>query len=431
MAHCTDAFSSGWNRMMKLAFQPVRGAFWLKGVLLLFLMQAMQYCNPSFLYGDLIREHREADQLAEALIQRLPYMLAGLVMFMLLGIVLGFLSSAARIIFYQGVQRGTFQIRGDFARHIGSIISFFLWNICIIILAFIAAMLVGGVLVGIMMLLGAGSNGVGIGFMLLVLIGLVIGLGLFVLSTLYVVLLDGVVIPQMVIEETGILAAWGRALSLLTEHLFEFIGFIVIRFVIGFIMGLIIFVCYFVMSIFIMLIVAGGSGFDPSSFAGISQSINSFLMAPLMLVLTAFLFPFPLLSDAYSLYFMRAITGDSRYQPPNEQDGGGAQQPAGPAPEPPFSPAPPRPPMEPAAQTGPVHFNDIPVEAGAPVQAASPAPETPAPDFSPSVTGPIDETPLEPAPEPSSSPERPIPPTVEAPPCDEDTPAPPEPPKAQ
>lgn len=374
MAHCTDAFSSGWTYMIRILFQPFRLSFWLKCTFLLFIMGSYNWFAPEPFWQDALEQGTPEAVLA-MLSEQLPKILLYIVLVMLLGILFGFISSCCRLIFLDGIYQGEQRYGLAFQRNLSNIISYFLWNIIVTFLGMIAALLIAAIVVlPFAFLEGAGAGGIGIALMVLFM--LLLGLIFVVIIVAYITLLDGMVLPQMLVEDKGIIESWGRALSLALENMFDFIGYAMIRFGLGLIVFFIMMVYIFFMSLFSFAIF--GMSFDPESIQQATQSMNSSIfMAPFNFIIMFLLLPVSALSDSYALSFMGKLTGNDSYRKtpgasltgPTSDDAPESPTADSPPPASPYSST------MPVSTSGPVKFSDIPEDA--PTAQPGQSPETP------------------------------------------------------
>ncbi|MBZ0257660.1 hypothetical protein K8I31_16460, partial [bacterium] len=249
MAICTDTFGKSWLHMIQLLFKPFRLEYWLKGAVLVFFMQGYQgpKPNPAQWMQEKIKSGGFND-FYELLLHNLPLILVSMLILFVLGTLFMFIGACVQFIFIEGVKEGVFHYRKAFKKHLSSIISLFLWNLIFSVIIVSAVVLVGGIIAAGVMFMGQSNMG-----SLVIVIGILLGLVLvvlfFIFFTFYHTMLSGLVIPQMLVEQKGILESWTSAISIVLENLMEFLGFLVIQIGVGMVVGSVVFVFYMIFSL--------------------------------------------------------------------------------------------------------------------------------------------------------------------------------------
>lgn len=370
MAICTDTFGRSWLHMIQLLFKPFRLEYWLKGALLVFFMQGYQgpKPNPAQWMQDKIKSGGLND-FYELVLHNLPLILVSLLVLFVVGVLFMFISACVQFIFFEGVKEGVFHFRKSFQKHLSSIISLFLWNLIFSVIIVSAVVLIGGIIAAGVMFMGQGNMG-----SLVIVIGILLGLVLvvlfFIFFTFYHTMLSGLVIPQMLVEQKGILESWTNAISIVLENLMEFLGFLVIQIGVGMVVGIVVFVFYMVFSLFAFAVTAAVGGVDnfPETFSAMQ---NYGLLIPFGMFIAVILLPSPVLLNSYILNFFAAIANKPEYCPvgcaptmptqPSAMQTTNSTPPASTEtevpPEPSFMQT-----QSKATTEGPVNFSDIPVE---------------------------------------------------------------------
>ncbi len=379
MAICTNSLSRGWSRTILILFQPFRLIFWLKMAFIVFFMHQLTNYN---LFSQLVLGYLEPylpedptqfnnyDQLFEKAADILPIIVMVTMVVIVFMIFMNFVKSSLRIIFLDGVYKGKSYFQRSFSGHFSQIVSYFLWNVVITLITFILILVIGG---GLFALIWGTRAMEGDTTGLIISITLSIGLFfiMFFITILYLVLLEAIVLPLMLVKDVGILSAWGDALRLSFGNFWEFIGFVVIRVIIDVVVGILLLICGMILG-FIMVLVVGMTQFAVASGSGVAMGqpeifnniYFTLLTIPLSFIINFFLLPLPVFQDAYAFCFIRDLTGDSEYEPGKHSL---------PKKEPPQTQS-----MdEPVLQTsqpplGPVSFTEIPPETVEPESSAQP-----------------------------------------------------------
>ncbi len=346
--------------MIRLLFQPFRFVYWLKMAILVLLINGLSNTNLFQYRNQQQTNFQELETMADRALEMLPFIVGIVILVILFIIVISFLSSAARVLFYRGVLDGVVYY-GRFFREEGStILSYFLWNVIVTILAFFFILLIGILFMFSSFLLGT-FEGNTTGLIVSVTVGIVLFVIVIIGVIAYHILLHCMVLPQMIVEKKGIFSSWSRAIGLALEQLGEFIGFVLIRIAIGIcVLLLMIVVSIFIGMIAVLFALPLTGGGELGFATGVVLTI---LLFPIAFALNFILLPIPTFQDTYALSFMAGITGNNNYEP-----GGHSPEPVD---EPTFGA-----PIEPEEdkpssfysstdssqeQTGPIHFKDIPV----------------------------------------------------------------------
>jgi len=356
MAHCTDAFGRSWNHMSRLLFQPFRFFYWIKMTLLVFVVNGLSSLNIPIRYTEMFKAER-LEKLSQQVLNLLPVLLIGFVVLVLFTLLMGFLSCAARMLFYEGVRHGVIYYWETFLKQSIKIVTFFLWNIIAMLLAGLFAM-IGLVVIFIFLTLAGGmafveSSEAPNMTVLVIGVTLLIGFFLFLLILLifYVVLLDSFVVPLMLVRDQGIFTAWARAIRLALENLWEFLGYVALRIGIGIFFVLVMFVVGLFMGLLTFLLAFPIFGGYP---LGIKAAlVLSIFLLPVSFAVTLVLLPIPIFQDAFALTFLRRLTGDRSFEPQGLDE---------PEAESPFSKEFASPPPSYPPTSGPIHFREIPPE---------------------------------------------------------------------
>ncbi len=345
MAHCTDSFGKGWNHMIRLLFQPFRFVYWLKMTILFLFMSGISSMNYYRFQGDTTPRFDNLDGMADQMLEMMPYFISIAILVILLMILFTFLSSAARILFYKGILDGVIYYMKYFREQSSSIISYFLWNVIVTLVAGIVLLLISFGILLLGYLLGA-FEGDTLGLVISITLGGSFIVILFILVILYFVLLDSLVLPIMVVKQRGIFAAWSKALGLALANFWDFTGYVLIRIAIGIFVGIVTFFIGLFLGMLALLIIIPLSGGVELNF--ISATLIGIILLPIAFIINFFLLPIPAFKDSYALSFMGGLTGDSSFEPINSTQT-----------DIPSEPAQTQEPQLPNGQ-GPVDFKDIP-----------------------------------------------------------------------
>lgn len=354
----STCLSNSFSHMIQILFTPPRLMYWVWMILLLFMIQGF---NPMQIVIESVGIDTSDPQSIETFLQDIESKILLIILLIFLGmlfaIIHSFLAAACSFIFMRGIKEGVVRIVDYFFQHAGAIVSLFLWNIAIgFIIVLGIAVLVGVLSVMAFALGGQPTN------MTFVLIGFSCVFGLFgvVIMSIYTLFLSLFVIPQMLVENRGILQSWGRAFGLFFENLAESLGAGLFYLLMGFTMGIIGFVFTMGGSLFLFAIDFANNGgeFTPEALSG---NMNSVLMIPFIFVATIVYFPIVAFTSSFALHFMASITGNRDYIPARSpmldtftDDGD----------EPPMEPGSPTggTPVPPAPTDGPISFSDIPLD---------------------------------------------------------------------
>lgn len=349
MAHCTRAFGMGWSHAGRILFAPFRLGFWLKLTALHVFIWGMTnfHFQYEFVSGETLRGALENPERYAHLV---PMILVGGAAFLIVYLFITFFSSAARLMFVDGVRGGNIEIGDSFSRLIGRIVSLFLWNMIVptlgALLLAAALFALAVVFVPFEMALDPGTAGAG---MALGFLAVILAAGGVVL--IYRFYMEALVIPIMAAGGEGIFGAWGEAARLTFEDFGEMLGYFLVRLLIGI-------AVFVLLAVVAAMVWIAGLAAGYLLFGGAPQSLGEALalaaaMFPPMVVIQFFWLPVPVFKDAYALAFLAAAAGDERYgvggKADNGQDGAESSEPPGAFPSPP--PAPP---------SGPTQFRDIP-----------------------------------------------------------------------
>lgn len=334
MAICTDSLSRGWSRTISILFQPFRLIFWLKMAFIVFFMHQLTNYN---LFSQLVLGYLEPylpedptqfnnyDQLFEKAADILPIIVMVTMVIIVFMIFLNFVKSALRIIFLDGVYKGVSYFQRSFSGHFSQIVSYFLWNVVITLITFILILVIGG---GLFALIWGTNAMEGETTGLIISITLSIGLFfiMFFITILYLVLLEAIVLPLMLVKDLGILSAWGEALRLSFGNFWDFIGFVVIRVIIDVVVGILLIIFGMILGFIMVLVVgvaqvavtssSGGSMGQPEIFNSIYFTL---LTIPFSFIINFFLLPLPVFQDAYAFCFIKDLTGNTEFEPGQHQ----------------------------------------------------------------------------------------------------------------
>jgi hypothetical protein len=361
MAHCTESINRGLLHTKRLLFHPFRISFWLKLTLILFIIPGLNILfqtvidsalSPYFSKG--FQNPPEID-LGSNIAAFIPLFMAGFMVILIFQLSMSFLTACVNILFYEGVWKGQCSLVDNFLEHLTRIFSYFLWNIVIGIITLI----LGGIVfllfgLGTALIMAATNETVAI--VVLVTVGaacIVVGC---CMIWIYHVLISGLVLPRMIVKKEGILSAWGQAIDQALSNLFEFFGYVLIRFIVGFLYALLFFVMMLIFQIPGLLL-----GFAGITTASVILTLASGFFTFIVLFGICFVFlPIPTFINAYNLCFVGFSSNDPDYEPKT-----------GLAPTPPQASHPATPPPSMSSTTvsqtsGPVHFRDIPKESDAP-----------------------------------------------------------------
>lgn len=329
MAHCTDAFSRGWTHMIRLLFQPFRLVFWLKMAILALLLGGPSTFRFNFPGGGFPGSTpsptipgSEFETIMNQIVENIAIISVVFVAVTLFMIVFTFLHSCARFFFYDGILNGVVYFGDSWRRNSSQIIVYFLWNIVVSILFFIlvivlialAFLVLGGIL-------GFSSTEPTMGvIILMVTLGLGFALILILLGILYAELLDGVVVPHMLVKKIGIFESWSIALRLFFENLLEFVGFLLIRLAVGIVSFMFYFFAAMIIGVMAMLVMFPifGLASPDSNLPFVFMTVMTLvLILPGVYIVNFIFLPISVFNNAYSLSFLAGIAHDPTFEPQN------------------------------------------------------------------------------------------------------------------
>lgn len=358
MASCVDAFSRSFSHSIRLLFQPFRMGFWLKAALLILFIQGLAIFSP-FEYLQGFTDLENPDQIAERTLEILPTLLGLFFVSMLISVIMEALHAWACFLYFDALRDGFIYYRPSTNRNGTGIVTFFLWNL-------VMKLVIGGlVVVSLIVLLiptwlltALFQNQTGL-ILALTFAGL---FALFLLSVyiVYIILLYGVVIPQMAVKSKGIFEAWKESFQIAFNQPGELLGYALIRII----LWCVAFFCIAAIAFFYGLCSAGFSTLLGGSPAEFGEKIFAMQAAlPLQIIIAFLLLPLFTLRTAYTLCFLSDLKQDRDYEPK-----GGESSVSLTAVETP--PSPPSPPILPVFQKQnetdpidePVSFKDIPTE---------------------------------------------------------------------
>ncbi len=310
MAACTDALSRSWTHTIRLLFQPFRLVYWIKAALLVFLIQGISLLNLHFNYEELMTSGYET--LAEEAMKQLPTIITLLVVYFILAILFDFLGACARFVLYEGIARGVLYYFSSLQRLMPQIIAFFLWNFIVKFL-FLFLLTVGFfiMLTAAWFLTASLEQTTALILIFAVNLILLTLLGIFV--ALYLVLFNSMAAPLMAIQQRGIFEAWRISLRLALENMGEFLGYVILRFLL--MVGYTFIVFWFGLVAGILSFGYYTPYFNPIEL-GVPRALILWLLSlPFEFFLTFILLPLPVLQNAYALSFMARLTGAEELEP--------------------------------------------------------------------------------------------------------------------
>lgn len=317
MAYCSQSFSRAWDRSIRLLFQPFRLFFWLKTALLAFFIHGFS----SIPAGELWRElppPEDLDRWRETLNEILPLLIGIFLGSILIGILMEAVRACARFLFFDAVWQGTSYYRSGIQRHFSGILSLFLWNIFIKIV-FFTLLAIGLIILLIPNLALSAFFDNWIVLVLVLTIDFLIVVTVVLLGIVYSFLMQGIVIPQMVVQSKGILESWRDAIRISMYNMGETLGFIVIRLLLTLMEFFLIFFFALLVSLFTVGIFALGSVTivpDAGILFG-EQAFHPLIQMPMQFLIVLLLLPFPIVKDIYALCFLKNILTDNRFEPGN------------------------------------------------------------------------------------------------------------------
>ena len=311
MAYCTDAFGQGLQHTGRILFRPWRIGFWFKMAVLNFVV--LGFSNLQLDYG-----FTDPEKIQDILknIERytvyLPMILAGSLIFFVLWLIVSFFSSAARIIFLEGVRRSEIGIFASYSRHDSKIVTYFLWNVIMPMVGTVV-MVVILFLTALFPMLVELMAGPQIGTIATILV-LVLIFGLALLAMLfYEIIMNTFVLPQMVFRNQGIFSSWREAFSIIFGNFWEFLGYAIIR--IAVYMGVLMVTLFASLLVWLVYLVISYPLFGDTQLTFSQSLVMAFLLLPLMFGVRFVLLPIPAFKDAFALAYLAGITGDETFFP--------------------------------------------------------------------------------------------------------------------
>ena len=332
----SDAISPAIEQTRRILLEPFRWGLWLRyAVLGLFVQQFG--CNANFnSFSNLGNLGKQQPQSSEFMASPgLPEIFhnmawtAGLiatliVLFVLLILVHGYISSVSRFILFDSVLRGTCRLREGWSRWQAQGLRLFGMQMGIGLITLTGAGILIGVPVGVIAVAASGghsSAGLGAGAILLVLFLIPVGILLVLAIWLVSVLVGDFAVPIMALEGAGAWAALGRAWQLARAEKGAVAFYLFMRFVlviaaavifgiIGVIVSLILLAP--VIGVVVAAIVGGGAaGLSWTPFTiTLAVVAGVLLFLPLMYVLSFVRTPGTVFFPAYAMHFFAG-----RYEP--------------------------------------------------------------------------------------------------------------------
>lgn len=378
MAHCTDAFSNGWQHMVKVLFSPVRVGFWFMMAFLIFITEDLLHISPVKFFPQTLMEEAAVDP--SVLEPHLMTIIVVGVSYFFLALIFLLFSSAARLVYMTGVRNGSVSLFKALEELLPRIITYYLWNVIIPIIAFIILFVVMIVFTLVVLLPLGVTDPFSAGIAVMAIMVL-IGLAAFFVTLVYLMIMRSFVVPMMVFQNKGIFSSIGSSISLILSNFFECAGFLIIRF--AAMIGLI--------AVVILPTIGVVMIFDYIDYEllknqdilrGFISNINILLFG---LVIEPFLLPYNIFVDSYALAFLHKLTGDNRFiSSADDENSSSSIPPVSATDQPTTSPVdpsiPPSSTMPPMTSTPgsnePINFNDIPIEHTNPAQQSPPETST-------------------------------------------------------
>lgn len=364
MAHCTDSFSQGWQHMVKVLFSPVRVGFWFLMAFLIFITEDLLHISPVKFFPQTLMEEAAVDP--SVLEPHLMTIIVVGVSYFFLALIFLLFSSAARLVYMTGVRNGSVSLFKALEELLPRIITYYLWNVIIPIIAFIILFVVMIVFTLVVLLPLGVTDPFSAGIAVMAIMVL-IGLAAFFVTLVYLMIMRSFVVPMMVFQNKGIFSSIGSSIGLIFSNFFECAGFLMIRF--AAMIGLI--------AVVILPTIGVVMIFDYIDYEllknqdilrGFISNINILLFG---LVIEPFLLPYNIFVDSYALAFLHKLTGDNRFissaddENPNQPapSAFSTDQPTAPPVDQPTPPSSTMPPMASIPGSNePINFNDIPIE---------------------------------------------------------------------
>lgn len=309
-------FAEAWERMRAFLFRPFRPGRYVAVALIAFLSTLGEGGCGAHVSLPADKEPSGHDPMAQfRLMQAVERyaewakahvaeiavaVLAAFLLLTVAGILLALLKAHARFVFLRTCAEGRLAVGEDLRRDTGRAVGLFLWDFCVglfvavVLFAVLAAIFVGLVAVGIS-LDGAGEARKGM-------MGVVVILGVFVALCVVLAMIVPVALVQFVThdlvvaiaarEETGILAAWRRCIRLLRAAPGAAAGYLGLRAVAGFGIGMGEGIVGFALSLPVMAaaviwVLHGGEPSLRAAFVFLAVSIPYFLAVAVLLTLAA------------------------------------------------------------------------------------------------------------------------------------------------
>lgn len=158
------------------------------------------------------------------------------VLLLALFVVFGLIRAVMQFVLVDAVRSGSIRLRRYFRRWFGSGVRLFLFEIGVVLLATIPVLVIG-LLVWTIGIKGASASTLALSGLILLPLLFVLGLGVAVLLGFTIEF----VVPVMVLEECGVLEGWQRFWPTLKGEWKQYAGYVVIRFVLGLVVGFTVF----------------------------------------------------------------------------------------------------------------------------------------------------------------------------------------------
>jgi len=233
MAEETYAFSrleGAFDRTKSLLW-PIRWGVWLRLALIaLFVGGGVSFPNTSgynFGEGDL------PPGFAESLPEIAPLIVAFIFVVLAIVLIWWIIGAVLRFVFVDMLRTGDIHIRPFFGERLGKGVRLFLFE------AALALILVLVIMASILLLVGIGGSGVGVAAPLMILAFIPIILVAALLFGIVFLLTADFVVPIMIREDCGVIEGWRRLLGAMSGQLWQVVVYIVTRFVLGLIAGIV------------------------------------------------------------------------------------------------------------------------------------------------------------------------------------------------
>ena len=345
-----DAISPAFEHTKRQLFQPFRIGQWVRLALVGLLAGELGsggFKIPNLSNFNLPRHPGSEHFLTSDLAGSAPMLFAGLiaglvVAALLLGILLTYVSSVMRFILFDSVLVKDCHIREGWSRRQGPGWHYFLWKLLYLLATFGVLIVLVGIPAGFAFAVGWLNNPKQ-HMVVLVLGGIALFLAimifLFVMAVIYVLTKDFVV-PQMALENIGVLEGWRRLWAMMKAEKGSYAGYIGMKIVLAIVVGIILGIIGFIIGLIILIPAAGvavaavlggkaaGLGWTAATIT-LAVVAGSVLLAVFLFVMALISVPVIVFFPAYSIYFFAA-----RYPALSS-----ALHPAPPA-SPPYNPAP-------------------------------------------------------------------------------------------